>query len=237
MLWEEKTQPDGSVITYSYSGNTTTITDEAGKVRRNVTDGLGRLTSVIEDPNGVNYETDYTYDCLSNLTSVNQKGSAPGDSSQWHTRTSAYDSLSRLTSANNPESGHTGYTYDNDGAVISRVDNAGQTTQYTVDALHRVTKKHYLNTYYGDADILYCYDNVQTSCGTASVSNGIGRRTGMADASGKTGWSYDVMGRVLQEAKTISGVSKSLSYSYNVDGSLSMLTLPSGDQSNVLINS
>ena len=44
------TQPDGSIITTSYSGNITTVTDEAGKKRQSTTDGLGRLTQVVEDP-------------------------------------------------------------------------------------------------------------------------------------------------------------------------------------------
>jgi len=53
-----------------YSGNTTTVTDEAGNARESVTDGLGRLTQVFEDPGSsphLNYETDYRYDPLNNL--------------------------------------------------------------------------------------------------------------------------------------------------------------------------
>src|SRR5205823_12031716 len=98
------TQPDGSIITTSYSGNITTVTDEAGKKRQSTTDGLGRLTQVVEDPGAsphLNYATSYSYDTLDNLTSVLQNGSRQ--------RTFVFNSLSQLTSATNPESGAISY--------------------------------------------------------------------------------------------------------------------------------
>jgi YD repeat-containing protein len=88
------------VVTSSYSGNTVTVTDQAGKARKSLTDGLGRLTTVYEDPASFNYSTSYSYDTLDNLTAVSQGV---------QTRTFVYDSLKRLTSAANPESGTIGY--------------------------------------------------------------------------------------------------------------------------------
>src|SRR5206468_12543437 len=46
--------PDGaSTTTYSYQGNTTTVTDPAGKWKKYVTDAMGNLIQVIEpDPGG-----------------------------------------------------------------------------------------------------------------------------------------------------------------------------------------
>src|SRR4029077_9035904 len=67
-------RPTDTVFT-SYSGNTTTVTDEAGKTRQSQTDGLGRLTQVVEDPGGLGYVTTYSYDALNNLTGVVQNGS------------------------------------------------------------------------------------------------------------------------------------------------------------------
>jgi len=99
------TQTDSSTATTTYSGSsaglTSTVTDEAGKASKSQMDALGRLTVVWEDPSGLNYETDYTYDALNNLLSVNQKGS---DATKARTRTFTYDSLSRLRCAANPES-------------------------------------------------------------------------------------------------------------------------------------
>jgi hypothetical protein len=102
------TTPDSAVVTTSYSGNSVTVTDQASKARKNVSDALGRLISVYEDPGGANYQTSYAYDVLDNLTTVTQGV---------QTRTFVHDSLKRLTSASNPESGAVSYTYDNNGNI------------------------------------------------------------------------------------------------------------------------
>src|SRR6185369_907288 len=94
------TTSDNAVVMTSYLGNTTTVTDQAGKKRSSVTDGLGRLKQVIEDPLGLAYATTYGYDALDDLTSVTQGA---------QTRTFVYDSLKRLTRAINPESGTINY--------------------------------------------------------------------------------------------------------------------------------
>jgi YD repeat-containing protein len=66
------TTPDNAVVTSSYSGNTVTVTDQAGKSRKTVSDALGRLTSVYEDPSSLNYQTSYSYDVLDDLLAVSQ---------------------------------------------------------------------------------------------------------------------------------------------------------------------
>jgi hypothetical protein len=71
-----------------------TVTDPALRKRLGVTDALGRLTQVVEDPGGVGYQTNYTHDTLGNLTVVQQ-------GTQY--RYFFYDSLSRLVRAKNPE--------------------------------------------------------------------------------------------------------------------------------------
>src|SRR5262249_23733737 len=90
----------GSVTT-SYDAIYTTVTDQSGKVRRSVVDGLGRLVRLDEPTaSGLgtvaspNQPTTYAYDSLSNLTSVVQGT---------QNRIFTYDSLSRLATAKNPE--------------------------------------------------------------------------------------------------------------------------------------
>jgi YD repeat-containing protein len=99
------------------------------------------------DP-GFAMRTLYSYDALGNLLRVDQKGTAPNDSTQWRTRTFTYDSLSRLLTANNPESGTIPYSYDLDGNLLQKTSpapnqtgTATQTVSYCYDALHRVTGK------------------------------------------------------------------------------------------------
>jgi YD repeat-containing protein len=130
--------PPNDVFT-SYLGNTTTITDPAGKARKSFTDALGRLTSVFEDPNGLNYQTDYQYDPLDNLLSVTQKGGS--SQANWRVRTFTYDSLSRLLRANNPESGIVQYSYDPNGNLVTKTDARGTIVSMHYDALNRPLSK------------------------------------------------------------------------------------------------
>ena len=231
------TEPDGSVVGTSYSANQTTVTDEAGKQRKTQVDGLGRLTAVWEAPNtsGYNFETDYQYDSLGNLICVVQKGtdtsaftncgSAP---STWRPRLFTYDSLSRLLTASNPESGTISYTYDGNGNLTQKTSpkpdqsNPATTTKinYCYEALNRVTSKAYNTTACppASAAATYSYDQ-----GT----NGIGHRTGMTDGPGSATWGYDPMGRVKSETRVTASVTKTTSYVYNLDGSVQSITYPS----------
>jgi RHS repeat-associated protein len=229
-------------------GLTTTITDQAGKQRKTVTDGLGRLVDVWEpDPlsGSLVNETQYQYDTLGNLLCVEQHGNVSGTgcaadpsndaTSQWRVRRFTYDSLSRLLTAKNPESGTVSWTYDNDGNVLTKADPRNTIT-YNYDQLHRVATtgtshaKIYSNT---DPPVDYFYD--QTSFNGLTISEGVGRQTGMSDATGSSASTFDSEGRVLVENKTInisgvtpSAVTKQLTYAYNFDGSTASLTYPDG---------
>jgi YD repeat-containing protein len=109
------------------------VTDQDLKKRKSVTDGLGRLKEVYEDPNGSNYLTSYNYDVLDDLITVTQGT---------QTRTFVYDSLKRLTSAANPESATISYQYDNNGNLTRKTDALGY-IDYTYDALNRNTTANY----------------------------------------------------------------------------------------------
>ena len=108
------------------------------------------------------YLTLYQYDALGNLLCVEQHGnvapgtagatgcsSSPGNdaASPWRVRRFTYDSLSRLLTARNPESGTITYLYDHDGELLQKTSPAPnpnppqptQTVSYCYDELHRVT--------------------------------------------------------------------------------------------------
>ena len=215
-----------SASTYGY-GYATVTTDEVGHQRQSFTDALGRIIEV-DEPNSsgtLNVNTCYSYDLLGDLLQVVQ-GS--------ETRTYTYDWLKRLTSATTPEGqGNTRYFYyttsgggpcsGNPSAVCRRTDERGITTTYSYNNMNELTGKTYSN---GDPSITYSYN--QTSYNGLTIANGNGQRTGMSDASGQTAWSYDKMGRVAEEERTIGSVTKTISYTYNLDGSLASLTYPSG---------
>lgn len=191
--------PDGSStannITTAYSGNTTTVTDQATKKRKSETDGVERLTRIWEpDPGGsFLYETAYQYDALDNLTRVEQRGNDP-NSANWRTRTFTYNSLSLLTQATNPESGTVSYAYDNDSNLISRTDARNITTTYSYDALHRLTGKTY-----SDATPAVTFTFDVASVDGLSIQNPVGRLVKAATPTTRTVNSFDPMRRALTE--------------------------------------
>jgi YD repeat-containing protein len=224
------TEQDGSVVSASYSGNCATTTDEAGRARRSCSDAIDRITQVFEDPNGLNYETDYTYDALDNLLNVSQKGGST-NSALWRARTFAYDSLSRLTQSVNPESGTTTYSYDANGNLVQKTSpapnqtgTATATISYCYDALNRLTSKAYTAQTCPMPSPIASYFYDQASYNGLTITNGIWYRTGMADQAGSEAWSYDSMGRPLTDQRTTSGVTKAIPYTYNLDGSLASIT-------------
>lgn len=217
------TEQDGSVVRTDYSNfPCVTATDESGRERQSCTDGLGRMTSVIEDPAGLNYQTSYGYDALDNLIGVTQVGS--------HQRTFGYDSLSRLTSAANPESGTTTYSYDADGNVATKTDARNIQTTYSYDQLNRLTQKTYSD---GTPSPYYWYDLGNTW--NYTTTNSIGRMVlaGVNNIAGDV-YSYDAMGRVNNQWQCTplwcgSGMNQR-SYTYDLLGGLtSYATIATGN--------
>ncbi|HEY6803608.1 MAG TPA: DUF4214 domain-containing protein [Pyrinomonadaceae bacterium] len=143
----------GAVTTGTVRGVTTTVTDQALRKRRSLTDLLGRLVRV-DEPNADTGNLDaggnstvYTYDLIGNLRRVTQ-GSQE--------RFFIYDSLGRLLRSHDPEqipgpvcsnmtdpiTGHTqwsmSYAYDNNGNLSSRVDARSIIATYGYDSLNRL---------------------------------------------------------------------------------------------------
>jgi len=217
------TLQDGSVVSASYSGNTATVTDPAGKKRQSTFDSLGRLTSVTEDPGGLGYVTTYSYDPLGNILGVMENGGRQ--------RTFAYDMLSRLTSETNPESGTANYYYDANGYsgdLTSRVAPAPNqtggstvTTTYTYDLLHRLTQKSY-----SDGTTLTGYFAYgQTSAWGNTLTNPIGRiteawtGTSCCGTGGARIFGYDPMGRISLNTQYTPKLSyASVAYTYDLAG-------------------
>jgi RHS repeat-associated protein len=232
------TSPDGAQVITAYSGNEVTVTDQAGKRTKSVTDGLGRLTTVFEDPHasgytGLNYQTNYAYDVLGNLRKAEQGGQF---------RYFMYDSLGRLVRAKNPEQAvnpnlpaltdpvtnnsawSMAYGYDNNGNLTSRTDARGVTMTQQYENLNRPTW-----TTYSDATptIGRAYDR---------APNGRGRfwadYTAGTSGSSSEILSYDALGRATSRRQSFyNGAGWSdfvTSRGYDKIGNITQQTYPSG---------
>jgi RHS repeat-associated protein len=236
------TTPDNAVLTTNYLGNAVTASDQIGKARKSITDALGRLKTIYEDPSGLNYQTDYGYDTLDNLTSVTQ-GTQPS-------RTFVYDSLKRLTSATNPENGTVSYQYSNAGSLIVRTDARGVSMHALYDSLNRITRRWYngsssttetthnspaLPSTVGATDEANFYYDSQT-LPTGAPSYTLGTSTGRPIAvtyGGATStagdyFGYDNAGRNIVKVQRTGGVNYQMSASLNVSGGINSVTYPSG---------
>ena len=223
------------IVSTAYDAQFTTATDQAGKVRRSMKDGLGRLTRVDEPDASGNLgattspvqSTSYSYDALANLTTVNQ-GS--------QTRSFVYSSLSRLTSATNPESGTVGYQYDNNGNVTQKTDARGIVTTYEYDALNRNTSINYSNTTIGNPDvpdITRFYDGASNGKGRFWYSYAAGNYTNGSNVEHTSIDSYDALGKPLVQRQLfkLNGTwspTYQTSRAYNRAGGVISATYPSG---------
>lgn len=213
------TTADNAVVTTSYNGNQVTVTDQSGRKRKSETDALGRLAYVWEDPNTANYQTSYQYDVLDNLTLVTQGV---------QTRSFVYDSLSRLSSATNPESGTISYTYDNNGNILSRLDSRSVTTTMIYDALNRLTSKSYNDTPQTPT-VSYFYDTQSLPGGAPSFDRGFatGRLVATTyNGSEGTYSGYDQLGRVVRQYQRTDSVNYLVEASYYANGSIHDETYP-----------
>ncbi|MFN0141771.1 MAG: RHS repeat domain-containing protein [Pyrinomonadaceae bacterium] len=223
---------DNAEVNTAYSGNTIAVTDQAGKQRRSVVSVFGQLVRLDEpDSNGnlgsisaPNQPTNYAYDALNNLTAVNQGV---------QTRTFTYNSLSRLLSTTNPESGAINYVYDPNGNLTQKTDARGVVTDYVYDALNRVTNRNY-STPNGTpgTGILANYQatpNVTNTYDDASVANSKGRLTKVMNVNSTIEYTeFDIPGRVRTHKQTTDGTAYTTGYIYNLGGTLIEETYPSG---------
>jgi RHS repeat-associated protein len=231
--WGANSSSTGAVTT-AYDAEFTTVTDQAGKVGRSMTDALGRLARVDEPDASGNLgaasspaqPTSYAYDALGSLRQVIQGA---------QTRTFNYGSLSRLTSATNPESGTASYSYDNNGNLSAKTDARNVTTTYAYDALNRNTTVDYSNTAV-NPDVERHYDNPTTGAygrGRFYYSYAGGNYSVGSDVEHTAIDAYDALGRPLTQRQLFKtsgawGATYQTSSVYNRAGFVTSQTYPSG---------
>ena len=229
------TTPDNAVVSASYSGNSVTATDQAGKARKSVTDAVGRLVAVFEDPlpGGLNHQTSYLYDALDNLVKITQ-----GSQQRYF----MYDSLKRLIRTRNPElatrpslslsdpiTGNslwsTAYQYDANDNLTQKTDARGVMSTYVYDALNRNTSIDYSDS---TLDVFRQYDLAVKGIGRLNQTWQSGSTTAATYID-----SYDALGRPLvqrqrYETAGVWSSSYQTTRAYNLAGGVISQGYPSG---------
>ncbi len=163
--------------------------------------------------------TRYTYDLLGNLTSVTDP--------MGHVTTMVYDAASRKRHMSDPDMGEWYYEYDNTGNLIYQTDAKFQTLAFSYDELNRLTEKRL--GIGGPLLASYGYDSV------ANGNFGKGYRTSMTaynppgTVSNSASWTYDKLGRVIQENRQVNGGSYTFAFGYTQGNVPVSVTYPGGD--------
>jgi RHS repeat-associated protein len=241
---------DNSLIQTYFNGTVTSVTDQAGKQRRQVTDALGRIIRVDEpdlngnlDVNGSPAQpTVYEYDGNDNLKKVIQT-----DASTTQTREFKYDVLSRLTHERQVEAtptldddgvlrtpSPTRWTkflkYSNRGLLTEAKDARGVKSTFFYDGLNRIEKIEFsddtptVNYYYDESRSGYFNKGALTRVRT--VPNTANPRPDTPDTA--TEFDYDNMGHIRLHRQWIGSQLYNLEYVYNVAGQLTSEKYPSG---------
>ncbi len=196
---------DIGTTTITYDDWKQTTTDPEGNDRDLTTDAFGNLITVTEHLDGETYDTIYEYNALNQMTKLTD---ALGNY-----KTFAYDLLGRrltetmLHTPNDTTFGTWNFSYDANGNMTSRTDPKNQIVNWTYDELDRPLTEDFIGEV--GTEITYLYDQ-----GT----NGIGRLTAVTSQGATDTYTYDIVGRLVQEERGIDGQTFVTIYTYDLLG-------------------
>ncbi len=205
-----------TLLSYLSNGQLDKTTDALANNTRNHYDSLQRLTEIHDPAEG---KTAFSYDNAGRTTAITD---ATGKTTAY-----SYNGFGELTKQVSPDTGQTNRSYDSAGNLMSEIDARGITVSYQYDALNRVTQVSYPDS---GENITFTYDSV------ANNNKGIGRLTGIVDASGHRQLRYGSQGQLLQETYMIAEQSYTSAYQYDSAGQLIGMTYPSGRQVDLTLN-
>jgi RHS repeat-associated protein len=233
------TTPDSAQMQTSYGlsttdviGTTKTNTDQANRKRSGITDALGRMVRVIEDPDHQSLVADYVFDTLGNIRQTIQ-----GEQSRYF----LCDSLGRVLYSKQPEqevntsltatdavTGHTEwamkFTYDDNGNNTSTTDPRNITVSVGYDQLNRLIFRDYSDT---TPAVSFFYDGSDLEQAPA-YSKGQITRIG-SSVSESRNIAFDNLGRIKSSQQVTNGVTYNFpDYTYDLAGNLKSETYPSG---------
>ena len=131
-----------------------------------------------------------------------------------------YNGFGNVMQLTSPDTGITVYEVDKAGNRTKETEARGVVTNYSYDALNRLTATSYPASTI--ENVAFTYDD------TTGGNKGVGRLTGVTDAQGSASYVYDGQGRLTQETRVIGAVSYTTSYGYDAAGNLQTITYPTG---------
>jgi RHS repeat-associated protein len=197
------TYPDSSVVfSYDANGNRTSMEDAVSSTVYSY-DSRNRLTSETKTIDGVDYTTSYTYDEVSNVTSITY--------SDGTVVTQTYDNLNRLQSVD----GYAQFTWNADSQIQQISYQNDVTTTYVYDLRGRPEQ---MTTSKDGNDLMNLTYNYDATGNILHMKN--------EDSSSiKEEWNYtyDPLDRLLTAAGGPPGETYSLSYQYDSTGNRTQL--------------
>ncbi|MDI7191569.1 RHS repeat domain-containing protein, partial [Leptospira santarosai] len=129
--------------------------------------------------------------CPNTLVGVPTKDTSGRNQAYW-----SYDAFGKLRAESDPDLGVSFYTYNNFGDLTSSTNAKGVTTNLSYDSIGRILIKSI-----PEGNIAYTYDSFSGS------ENALGRLVRIEDSNQSKTFSYDKLGRVKKETRTILAIS------------------------------
>gem|GEM_PF-6975653 len=133
-----------------------------------------------------------------------------------NTTTMTYNTLGQKIAMNDMDMGSWTYAYNNNGNMVNQYAPNGKNTIFIYDGLNRVIQKQFSDS---TPTAFFVYDACQ---------NGMGRLCSIENSNTTTTFTYDIMGRVVTETKSIIGGGGPYvtAYEYWDDGKLKSIDYP-----------
>jgi RHS repeat-associated protein len=214
--------PDGNRQRFAY-GNDADLTwiaayDERGSTRKLLYDAHGRLSKVIEQNQGIEYPTTYSYNSLDQLDGITDSG---GNQAIY-----TYDWRGRRLYMSDPDLGEWNYRFDKVGNLQFQTDARGLTVELTYDELDRVKTKSYPN----GRKIIWNYDEPGHGASLGRLTSIIDSAESRCPNNISRDFTYDEMGKVIVHKQCIEGLTYEFQFRYDKLGRIEWMKYPDREE-------
>ena len=202
----EENLANGAHRTYSYLAFERTVASTDLAPVHSVLDGQGRAVLTERSlADGTHEIIQASYDAAGRMTDMSLAGGAVA-------RSFVYDTLGRLIQSRDPDLGTRALAWDDGDRLTRETNAAGQSIQYSYDALGR------LSTRDGGGLYRYHYDDARPGAGEGLGVGVAGRLAWTEEPSGGVDLSYDELSHTTVSRRTIDGQVSLATASYSTTG-------------------